>query len=97
MRDPASPTDSQLGRSRAGRLAAAPFIFAVRMYQATLGQLVGGRCRFSPSCSEYAIEAYRAHNPLRATWLAARRLLRCHPFGGSGYDPVPERRSRASD
>lgn len=76
------------------RAAAAPFIGAVLAYQAVLSPLTGGRCRYEPSCSRYALEAYRTHNPLRATLLAARRVLRCHPWGGSGYDPVPPREDR---
>ncbi|MEO1129859.1 MAG: membrane protein insertion efficiency factor YidD [Planctomycetota bacterium] len=66
-----------------------PLIGLVRLYQVTLGQLVGGRCRFYPSCSNYALEAMRTHNPLRACWLTIRRLARCHPLGGHGVDPVP--------
>ena len=68
---------------------ALPFILLIRAYQVTLSPLMGGQCRFRPTCSEYAIEAYRIHNPLRASWLTLRRLARCHPFGGHGYDPVP--------
>lgn len=68
---------------------ALPFILLIRLYQVTLSPLMGGQCRFRPTCSEYAIEAYRLHNPLRASWLTLRRLARCHPFGGHGYDPVP--------
>jgi len=64
-------------------------ILLIRLYQATLSPLLGGHCRFHPTCSEYAIEAFRTHNPVRAFFLTARRLLRCHPFGGSGWDPVP--------
>ena len=71
------------------RISAAPFIWGVRAYQLTLGQLIGGRCRFHPSCSNYAIDAYRLHGPIRGTRLTVTRLLRCHPFGGSGIDPVP--------
>ena len=66
-----------------------PFILAVRAYQVTLGPVLGGRCRFEPSCSRYSLEAYRLHGPLKGSWLTARRVLRCHPLGGHGYDPVP--------
>jgi putative membrane protein insertion efficiency factor len=78
------------------RRASLPFIWAVRGYQVTLGPLMGGHCRFHPSCSYYAIEAYRVHGPVRGTWLTLRRILRCHPFGGQGYDPVPPSRERAA-
>lgn len=69
----------------------APFIALVWLYRITLGPLMGSRCRFVPSCSRYALDAYRAHNPARASWLTTRRLCRCHPWGGHGYDPVPPR------
>jgi putative membrane protein insertion efficiency factor len=75
--------------SRASSLAAAPLIGLVRLYQVTLSPLLGGQCRFHPTCSRYAIEALREHGGLRGAWLAARRLARCHPLGGRGYDPVP--------
>ncbi|MCA9292083.1 MAG: membrane protein insertion efficiency factor YidD [Phycisphaerales bacterium] len=61
----------------------------VRLYQLTLSSVLGGHCRFHPTCSVYAQEAIRTHGGLRGGWLALRRILRCHPFGGSGYDPVP--------
>ncbi len=64
-------------------------VLLVRAYQVTLGPFLGGSCRFTPSCSNYAIEALEKHGVVRGTWLAARRILRCRPFGGSGYDPVP--------
>ncbi|MEE4301100.1 MAG: membrane protein insertion efficiency factor YidD [Pseudomonadales bacterium] len=51
-------------------------------------------CRFQPTCSDYAVEALTAHGALRGSWLTVRRLLRCHPFGGFGYDPVPPRRAK---
>jgi len=82
------------GQMHFGHLASLPFIAAIRLYQAVLGPLMGGHCRFEPSCSHYAIEAYRLHGPIRGTWLTARRIMRCHPLGGSGYDPVPPRPRR---
>ncbi|MBR1837379.1 MAG: membrane protein insertion efficiency factor YidD [Kiritimatiellae bacterium] len=65
-------------------------IFLVRAYQVTLGPLFGGACRFEPSCSNYAIGAIGRFGFFRGSWLAARRILRCRPFGASGADPVPE-------
>lgn len=79
-----------------GHFSSLPFILAIRIYQVTLGPLMGGHCRFVPTCSHYALEAYRQHGPLRGTWLTARRLLRCHPFCRGGYDPVPLQRPRSS-
>ena len=62
----------------------------VRVYQATLSPFLGGACRFEPSCSHYGIEALRRHGAIRGSWLTLRRLLRCRPYGPSGYDPVPD-------
>jgi putative membrane protein insertion efficiency factor len=62
-------------------------------YQWTLSPLIGPTCRFEPSCSHYALEALARHGALRGGWLALRRLARCHPWGGAGFDPVPEVRS----
>ena len=64
-------------------------LWAIRAYQAALSPYVGGRCRFSPSCSGYVHEAISAHGVAWGMWLGARRLARCRPFGGRGYDPVP--------
>ncbi|MEQ1439212.1 membrane protein insertion efficiency factor YidD [Fontimonas sp. SYSU GA230001] len=61
----------------------------IRGYQLLLSPLLGPRCRFYPSCSQYAIEAVERHGALRGAALAARRLLRCHPLNPGGYDPVP--------
>ena len=69
-------------------------IGCVRVYQATLSPLIGPCCRFTPSCSNYCIEAIKVHGLAYGLWLSLRRLLRCHPFGPSGYDPVPPRRGR---
>lgn len=64
-------------------------ILCVRAYQIVLSPLFRGCCRFEPSCSNYAIEALKVHGALKGSLLAAWRLLRCHPFGSHGYDPVP--------
>jgi len=61
----------------------------IRAYQLLVSPLLGPNCRYWPSCSEYAAEAIHTHGAARGSWLAARRFLSCHPWGGSGYDPVP--------
>lgn len=61
----------------------------IRLYQLAVSPLLGQNCRFTPSCSAYAIGAIEAHGAGRGSVLALRRILRCHPWGGSGYDPVP--------
>jgi putative membrane protein insertion efficiency factor len=63
---------------------------AIRVYQWTLAPVIGVNCRFAPSCSEYACEAIGRHGAFAGVYLGARRLLRCHPWGGAGFDPVPE-------
>jgi putative membrane protein insertion efficiency factor len=60
-----------------------------RLYRATFSPLVGMNCRYQPTCSAYALEALERHGAMRGLWLIVRRVLRCHPLGGSGYDPVP--------
>lgn len=71
------------------RVAAFPFIVLVRFYQLCISPLKPPSCRFTPTCSQYALEALNKYGPLKGSWLALRRILRCHPLGGSGYDPVP--------
>lgn len=71
------------------RLLASFLQLSIRAYQIVLGPHLGGACRFHPSCSHYASEAVTRHGPLRGSVLASRRVLRCHPFGGQGFDPVP--------
>lgn len=93
---PAIPakTNLQAGVPRwaGGVVAALPrwgLLSLIRGYQLTIGQLLPPACRFQPTCSRYAYTAIERHGLFRGTWLAIRRLARCHPFGGSGYDPVP--------
>ncbi len=64
-------------------------ILPIRFYQLCISPLTPPSCRFVPTCSQYAVEAIRRHGVVRGGWLAVKRLLRCHPWGGSGYDPVP--------
>lgn len=69
-----------------------PFVLVLRAYQLFVSPLIGANCRFMPTCSQYGIEALGTHGILRGGWLTIRRVLRCRPGGGSGYDPVPEPR-----
>ncbi len=68
-----------------------PFVFLVRVYQVTLSPLLGSNCRFQPTCSSYMIQALQTHGLLKGLYLGMKRILRCHPWGGSGYDPVPKK------
>ncbi|MYF77744.1 MAG: membrane protein insertion efficiency factor YidD [Acidobacteria bacterium] len=87
----AEPNPGLLSRALAGS-----FLGLIWLYRAAVSPLFAGVCRFQPSCSRYAEEAIRLHGPGRGVVLAARRLLRCHPFGGSGYDAVPGPRARSA-
>jgi uncharacterized protein len=62
----------------------------IRLYQRLISPLLGPSCRFQPTCSNYATECLSTHGPLRGTWLAVRRIARCHPFHPGGYDPPPQ-------
>ena len=63
---------------------------AIRFYQQAVSPLMGPSCRFTPTCSEFALDAIDRYGALSGGWLAFKRILRCHPFGGQGYDPIPE-------
>lgn len=76
-------------RKAAKAVAIAPFILLIKFYRVCISPLKPPTCRFTPTCSEYALEAFRKHGPFKGLWLTVRRILRCHPWGGSGYDPVP--------
>ena len=79
--------------SRAGdilrKVANFPFVVLIQFYRKCISPYKPPTCRFTPTCSEYALEAFRKYGPFKGLWLSVRRILRCHPWGGSGYDPVP--------
>lgn len=66
-----------------------PFIWLVRGYQRYISPLTPPSCRYMPTCSQYTIEALQKHGLLKGGWLSLKRIGSCHPWGGSGYDPVP--------
>ena len=66
-----------------------PFIAIIKIYQWVLSPLLGPKCRFTPTCSNYALEAFKKYGPLKGLGLALRRISRCHPWGGHGHDPLP--------
>ncbi|MEB3074416.1 MAG: membrane protein insertion efficiency factor YidD [Capnocytophaga sp.] len=71
------------------KLITYPFVLLVRFYQIAISPLKPPTCRFTPTCSSYALEALKRHGLFKGGMLAIRRIMRCHPWGGSGYDPVP--------
>ena len=73
-----------------GKLLAWPLLGIVWVYSYAISPLLGTNCRFEPGCSEYAREALQRYGGIKGGWLALQRIGRCHPWGGSGYDPVPD-------
>ncbi|HJN06951.1 MAG TPA: membrane protein insertion efficiency factor YidD [Bacteroidales bacterium] len=71
------------------RVIGSLFIFIIRIYQYTLSPFIGRSCRYTPSCSNYSVDAVTKHGPLKGGWLSIKRIASCNPWGGSGYDPVP--------
>lgn len=67
-----------------------PFILLIRIYQYVISPAMGPKCRYTPSCSQYAVTALQKHGILKGGWLAIRRISSCRPGGGEGYDPVPD-------
>ena len=65
------------------------FILPIKIYQLVISPILPTSCRYSPSCSVYAIEAIKKYGPLKGIWLSTKRIISCNPWGGSGYDPVP--------
>jgi putative membrane protein insertion efficiency factor len=71
------------------KILSLPLIALIKIYQWVISPWLGPKCRFTPTCSRYAIEALRKYGLFKGGWLAIRRISRCHPWGGSGHDPVP--------
>ncbi len=74
------------------KILAYPFILLVRFYQVGISPFTPSACRYTPTCSSYMLEALKVHGLFRGGWLGLKRILSCHPWGGSGYDPVPEKK-----
>lgn len=72
------------------------FVSLVRFYQLVISPFLGPRCRFQPTCSSYALEAINLHGGVKGGWLALKRIVKCHPWGGFGYDPVPKGTNEAA-
>ena len=66
-----------------------PFILLIKLYQWIISPWLGQKCRYTPTCSHYAVEALKKYGPVKGLWLTIKRVSRCHPWGGHGYDPVP--------
>lgn len=66
-----------------------PLIGLVRLYQLVISPWLGSKCRYTPTCSQYGIEALKKYGPIKGIWLTAKRIARCNPWGGHGHDPVP--------
>ena len=71
------------------QILALPFILLIRFYQKVISPFLGPQCRYTPTCSQYGLEAFKKYGFFKGFWLTIKRIGRCHPWGGSGYDPVP--------
>lgn len=72
-----------------GNIVSKAVILAIRFYQGAISPMFPAACRYTPTCSQYAVEAVRKYGAVKGCWLAVKRIARCHPWGGSGDDPVP--------
>ncbi len=78
------------------QILAFPFVLLVRFYQVAISPYTPSSCRYSPTCSHYAIDALKIHGLFYGSWLAIKRIANCHPWSKGGYDPVPEKKDKAS-
>jgi hypothetical protein len=79
------------------KIVIAPFVFLIRFYQVGISPFTPSTCRFEPTCSSYFIESLKVHGVFYGTYLGLKRILSCHPWGKSGYDPVPEKKYYEKD
>lgn len=77
--------------NKAKKILILPLVGLVRFYQILISPLLGSNCRFTPTCSNYMLEALEVHGLIKGLYLGVKRIFRCHPWGGSGYDPVPKK------
>lgn len=89
MPDKPGESDSNKGTNWLKTILSFPFIVLIRFYQLVISPILGPKCRYTPTCSQYALEAIKKYGPLKGVWLGLKRIGRCHPWGGHGYDPVP--------
>ncbi|SEW04119.1 membrane protein insertion efficiency factor YidD [Chitinophaga arvensicola] len=75
--------------NRVVRWLSYPFIFLIKIYQWFISPFLGSKCRYTPTCSQYGLEAFKKYGPFKGGYLTIKRILSCHPWGGHGYDPVP--------
>jgi len=73
------------------KIITSPLILLIRGYQLVISPLLGSNCRFMPTCSEYAMESLKAYGLIKGTFLTVKRIGKCHPWGGHGYDPIPNK------
>jgi putative membrane protein insertion efficiency factor len=74
------------------KVATFPLLLLIRGYQLIISPLLGSNCRFMPTCSEYAMESLRSHGLIKGSYLTIKRIGKCHPWGGHGYDPIPTKK-----
>ena len=74
------------------KVATFPLLILIRVYQLIISPLLGSNCRFMPTCSEYAMESLRSHGLIKGSFLTIKRIGKCHPWGGHGYDPIPTKK-----
>ena len=74
------------------KVATFPLLVLIRGYQLMISPLLGSNCRFMPTCSEYAMESLRSHGLIKGIYLTVKRIGKCHPWGGHGYDPIPTKK-----